>query len=174
MNVLLIGFSTTGKSSMLKGLKTEINSDIELLDSDYEISRLYNHHIYGLFLDNHKKDDPENRQEIMDEISSSEDFFLKHLMQLSKTYIAALGPNIHTRTSWENYYTKENHFIIFLKANVESVYKGLIRREDDLFNAHGNSPAFGNWNQGVIRIYNPETERYERLSEKSQRKILQN
>lgn len=160
-----MGFSTTGKSSILKDLKNKIGDSVKYFDSDFEISANYDNHIFGLFIDKHKNEDPENRKEIMDEISNSENSFLKNLTKVQDVYIAALGPNLHNRSYWNDYYSKTKPYVIFLKADVETVYQGLIRREDSLPQHLKNNPAFGNWNQGVIRRYNTKTKLYERLSE---------
>ena len=61
-----MGFSTTGKFSILKDLKNEMGDHVKYFDSDFEISKNYNHHIFGLFLNKHKNEDPEDRKEIMD------------------------------------------------------------------------------------------------------------
>ena len=91
MNILLMGFSTTGKSSILKDLN-ETGDSVKYIDSDFEISKNYNNHIFGLFIDKHKNEDPENRAEIMAEINNSENAFLKDLTEVQDAYIAALGP----------------------------------------------------------------------------------
>ncbi|MEP7128367.1 MAG: shikimate kinase [Chitinophagales bacterium] len=165
MNILLMGFSTTGKSSILEELKKEIGDSVKYIDSDSEISKNYNNHIFRLFIDKHTDEDPENRKDIMDEISNGENSFLKNLTEFQDAYIAALGPNVHIRSNWNEYYSKTKSYVIFLKADVDTVYQGLIRREDKLYPQFENNPAFGNWNQGVIRRYNPKTKLYERLSE---------
>ncbi|MFM9952190.1 MAG: hypothetical protein ACKV1O_29940 [Saprospiraceae bacterium] len=163
MNVILIGFSTTGKSTIRRKINVPIG--VESLDSDEEISKDYNSHIYNLFIENHNNEDPIKRTELMDKISHNEDLFIAYLKETSKPYIAALGPNIHTRSNWNNYYVTQKPFTIFLKADVDTVYRGLIDREDKIISKFPNHPAFGNWNHGVIREYNPKTNRYERLSE---------
>lgn len=169
-----MGFSTTGKSSILKDLKNEIGDSVKYFDSDFEISTKYNNHIFGLFINKHKNEDPENRKEIMDEISNSENAFLKNLTEVQEAYIAALGPNIHIRSNWNDYYSKTKPYVIFLKADVGTVYQGLIRREEGLSQDLKDNSAFGNWNQDVIRRYNPKTKLYERLSEnEAKQNILQ-
>lgn len=175
MNILLMGFSTTGKSSILKELKNELkDKKINYFDSDSEISANYNNHIFGLFIDKHKNEDPENRKEIMVEICSNEKSFLNYLMEIEDAYIAELGPNIHIRSNWNDFYSKTKPYVIFLKADIETVYQGLIRREETLSQDLKNNPAFGNWNQGVIRRYNPETKLYERLSETEAKQNIAN
>jgi len=166
MNVILIGFSTTGKSTIRR--KINVPSGVESLSSDEEISKDYSSRIYKLFIENHNIEDPVDRINILNEISNNENLFIKYLMETTKPYIAALGPNIHTRSNWGEYYTNCKPFTIFLEADVDTVYNGLIHREENIiseFRELQNHPAFGNWNHGVIREYNPNTNRYERLPE---------
>jgi shikimate kinase len=172
MNIILMGFSTTGKSTLLKEIKGEINQNVQLIDSDCRISKNYDNHIYGLFMEHHKKEDPENRIKIMEEISNNENSFLQNLIEEPCSYIAALGPNIHTRTNWNKYYSTVKPFAIFLKADVDTVYQRLIGREEKIYEELGNDRAFGNWNQNVIRKYISQTDRYERLSEEKSKENI--
>ncbi len=165
MKIILIGFSTTGKSTILKELKNVVSSDVILIDSDEEISKKYDSHIYNLFIQNHDKFDPIQRFKIMSEISTKENLFIEELNFRKDNYIVALGPNVHTRSNWKNYFDTKKPFIIFLKANACSVLDGLKRRETDLVQEFGRHPAFGNWNHGVIREYSIATGDYQLLSD---------
>lgn len=166
MNIILIGFSTTGKSSILKlkELRDKLSNDVQLIDSDSEISKDYDHHIYNLFIQNHISNDPIHRNALLNTISSKEEMFIHSLKENKSPYIAALGPNIHIRSNWQQYFLFAKPYTIFLKANAESVFEGLKRREEQLVQELSKNPAFGNWNHGVIRQYNIETAKYELLS----------
>lgn len=165
MKIILMGFSTTGKSTILKELKKVVSSNIILIDSDKEISKNYSERICNLFIQNHDKFDPIQRFKIMSEISTKENLFIEELNLLKGNYIVALGPNVHIRSNWKNYFETKKPFIIFLKANACSVLEGLKFREKKLFHEFGRHPAFGNWNHGVIREYNKATGDYQLLSD---------
>ncbi len=174
MKIILIGFSTTGKSTILKELKEVVSSDVMLIDSDKEISKNYDNRIYNLFIQNHDKFDPIQRFKIMSEISTKENLFIEELNFRKGNYIVALGPNVHTRSNWKNYFETTRPFIIFLKANAFSVLECLKFREKDLIREFGSPPAFGNWNHGVIREYNELTGDYQLLSNEISLKNISN
>lgn len=153
MNVLLVGFSTTGKSTLINELAGQLPANVEMLDSDTTISEDFEGHIYNLFLAKHDASDPIGRVSIMDSIHQGENDFVKGLMQRTNPYIAAIAPNVHTRPEWRNYLNSAKPFVIFLKAEIESVYKGLKRREHKLSETHKNDLGFGVWNLGVTRYY---------------------
>ena len=120
MNIILIGFSTTGKSTILeKHLKGRFNSGIDLIDSDKEISREFDCHIFNLYLEKFDSSDPVNRGEILTEIANKENEFLGSIMDNKRPYIAAMGPNIHIRDNWKNYYASHKPMTIFLKSKPE-------------------------------------------------------
>jgi shikimate kinase len=162
MNIVIVGFSTTGKSSILKEV-TGLSENVLLLDSDSEISKDYNSHIYNLFITNHNEYDPITRSAIMNKIESKEIDFIEFLKQQTQPYIAALGPILHGRPNWNSYYLSSKPFVVFLKADTSCVYEGLKRREDEMPEGVKQSTAFGNWNLDVIRGYNPNINRYFRL-----------
>ena len=167
-----MGFSTTGKSTILRSLEEENIVNVNFIDSDSIISSDYGNRIYNLFLSKHKNEDPENREEIMSEIDKRENNFLIDLMNKKDFYVAALGPNIHTRKKWKEYYSKTNPFVIFLKADVNDVYVGLKRREDELYKEFNTKTAFGNWNHGVIRQYDSIKGEYTLLPEDQAKKNI--
>lgn len=163
MNTIIVGFSTTGKSTILKGLKGIVPDNVQLLDSDFVISKGYNNRIYNLFLQNHIIEDPVSRKNIMNKIDFEENKFIQLLNDSPEPYIAALGPNVHIRSNWKNYYFSTKPFVVFLKCNIETVYDGLKSREEKIDSKLAHNPAFGNWNHGVIRKYSYETKKYEML-----------
>lgn len=135
------------------------------MDSDEIISTPFEKHIYGLFLGNHNPADPIDRKDIMNTIEDSENKFIIELKENPKSYIAALGPNVHIRSEWKSYYNTVKPHVIFLKADVNTVYDALRSREDRMADELKDNNAFGNWNHGVTRMYNAESGKYEELPE---------
>jgi shikimate kinase len=166
MNIILLGFSTTGKSSIIKEIKTRIDeSKIKLCDSDKFISSRYSGHIYELYLDNFEENDPILRTKVTNLINQLENQFLDQLIGYAGTYICAFGPNIHIRNNFDKYFLSHKPLTIFFKADLDTVYKSLIRRESDHSEVVGNKKGFACWNQGVTRFFNFKTGLYESLSE---------
>ena len=54
--IFLLGFSTTGKSSILRDFAAEYRNRIDTLDSDQEISQSDGGHIYSIYLKYRDKD----------------------------------------------------------------------------------------------------------------------
>ncbi|SFW67936.1 nucleoside/nucleotide kinase family protein [Chitinophaga sancti] len=165
MNVLLVGFSTTGKSSLINELSGQLPDNVEMIDSDKAISKDFDGHIYKLFLAQHDIKDPIARVSIMESIHQGENNFIRDLKLKKQPYIAAIAPNVHTRPEWHNFLYSVNPFVIFLKAEIESVYKGLKIREEKLYQTHKDNSGFGIWNLYVTRFYDEEKGQYLELPE---------
>lgn len=166
MNIIIQGFSTTGKSSLLKDLEKIVSPEIVLLDSDNWISSDYNGHIYNLYIENTELSDPIYRNKAMNLIEEKENEFLVMAIQLKKPFIAALGPNVHTRSIWNEFLIRTQPYPIMLKANAFDVLKGLNRREDIMPNDIRNKWNFGCWNYNVTRQFDKITSLYNHLPDK--------
>lgn len=163
MNVIIIGSSATGKSTLLEELKTELGDKADYIDSNKWISKEYDENIYSLFLDKHDPADPVNRKRIIDTIATLEEEFLQYLKKHKGPYVAVIGNNVHTRNGWEDYLASANPDILYLWADPDAVYKGLKLQENDLAPAIKNHDAFGVWNLGITRQYDTVSGKYVEL-----------
>jgi shikimate kinase len=152
--VVLLGFSTTGKSSALR----ELNAwNLTILDSDSEISKEYGNHIYNIFIN---KTNGSDRTEALRIIEEGESEFLRLapaiIEQKNLNSIMAAGPALPSRKEWAEFVrimkADSDCLFIYLEKSAEDVYEGLkTRRRNHLneasINAHEN---FGCWDEDVI------------------------
>jgi shikimate kinase len=160
MNTIIVGFSATGKSSLLDELKATLGDKADFIDSNKWISKEYDENIYALYLDKYDPTDPVNRTSLMDAIATSEEEFIQYLKNHKGPYIAAIGPNVHTREGWDDYIEEASPYVIYLWADVDAVYKGLKKQENDLSAEIKSNDAFGVWNHGIIRKYDEPSGKY--------------
>lgn len=155
--VVLLGFSTTGKSSILTDFTQQYSSLVECIDSDSEIAKPNGGHIYNIYFDYLEKHDT---QKALQEIERREREFLTRTKPTDKPLLLASGPYLPTRTpQWDHFVAQANPVFIYLQKSAEDVTNGLFerrRRQENhptLFNRYG----FGCWDQGVITNFENNT-----------------
>jgi shikimate kinase len=165
--VVLLGFSTAGKSSLLEYFRKEYGEKIYYIDTDKLISAYHNGHIFNVYLDLFEQDDPEARRRPLDYIVKRENEILEKLSEPSnRPRIIAAGPFLHTRKeNFEKFNTIVKPAYFFLKVTPENVYSGLLDRHVRIKKIVGDNPFFGCWDLYVTKRYNNDTRRYELLSE---------
>ena len=139
--VLLTGFSTAGKSTLLKQLKTEVNT----IDSDEQVARVLGcDHIYDVFMEHGPK-------YAIELIEKAENEFLKSFSnQNEESIIIAAGPFLMLRDEWDAFYKARSPFIVHLVIREDDVYEGLLRRRNDQKKQLLQSnPHFGSWDNDV-------------------------
>lgn len=142
--VVLIGFSTAGKSHYSDKIESLNPFEISFQDSDKFLSKEYGGHIYNIFMSL-------GREEAIAYIEKKEKEFISHLSSSGSTpTLVAAGPFLLIREGWENYYRTHNPFVIHLNKKPESVFKGLIKRKIDQKNKLDiSNPNFGSWDKDV-------------------------
>lgn len=142
--VVLIGFSTTGKSTYLKKIKDGLSDSISDFDSDEFLSREYDGHVYNIFM--------KLGREAIKYIESKEEEFLRFVTAYSdKPQLIAAGPFlVQRKEEWDRFVNERNPYIIHLNKSVESIYEWLIkRREKHKGELDVSNPNFGSWDDGV-------------------------
>lgn len=146
--VILVGFSTTGKSHFLKEVKSRCNEKFHYKDSDQFVSRLFNNHIYNIFMEKGSKD-------ALKYIEEQENEFI---MELSKPHdkplLVSAGPFLVIREGWKDLITiTKTPYIIHIEKSVPSIYDGLCERRRKHMNELDIShPNFGSWDNGVLTM----------------------
>jgi shikimate kinase len=92
--VLLIGFSTTGKSTILRDFHTQHGETLETLDSDTLISQPDGGHIYNIFL---RYRQGSSTAAAIGTIENREREFLRTIMPTTKRLLIASGPFLPIR-----------------------------------------------------------------------------
>lgn len=186
--IILFGFCTAGKSTILRHLKKKLLEDnikIKDIDTDNEISKgkKFRGHIYNIYekLYEEKKDGQENTKKALKYIVDKEKELLKKLTikcpRSKIPYIIAAGPflvNREREPEWSIFYKTVNPVCYYLTLAPNEVYDGLInRRKRQLeFCKIGKSKRFGCWDNDVTTHY--VNGKYEELTKKEALKNIVN
>lgn len=181
--IVLLGFCTAGKSTIIRYFKNNYSVNIlKTKDTDEEISKSgkYDGHIYNIYLSFYKdisqwNDSKYNNiganayiekkeKEILEELT-------KECLGSHIPYLIALGPFVVTRKpEWGRFYNNIKPICYYLELTYKEAYEGLKKRRcDKKFDGIRNLKSFGCWDDGSITKY--EKGRYKLLSPK---KALEN
>ncbi|MBU4445788.1 hypothetical protein KJ656_12005 [bacterium] len=160
--IVLMGFSTAGKSSITRLIEQDKNYNIliDCHDSDYYIAKEFNPidpHIYHIFLQL-TKNDKINRKEVFDFISAKEkEFFKKMIDEKSLRHrLNAAGPFLHCQNElWANFIDKVKPDCVLLRITPFQIYFNLIERHyrHSKIKEVYNHPDFGAWDLGVTKAF---------------------
>ena len=151
--VLLLGFSTTGKSTILREFREKYSNAIDTIDSDKEISSEDDGHIYNVFL---RFVDRNNTNPAIQEIERRERRFLESVRLSRTSLLLAAGPFLPIREpEWSAFLERVRPVCFYLQKPPEEVLQGLIeRRVRHLQNEQlASQYGFGCWDQGVTTEY---------------------
>ena len=154
--VILLGFSTTGKSTILQYFKKNYRRKAYYIDTDKEISKDFECHIYNVYLDLMENQDPIERTAPIDYIEKKENYLLDKLCseKLDKPRLIAAGPFLHTRPNFDKFNNIAKPEYYFLEIDELSVYEGLLyRHQNQIKEGLDNDPYFGCWDLGVTKEF---------------------
>jgi hypothetical protein len=148
--VVLLGFSTTGKSQILKQFENYSKDKLQRFDSDQEISRDHDCHIYNIYLSYSSSTDT---NDATDFIAARERSFLKNIDRgLQTPLLLAAGPFLPSRSvEWKEFIHDVNPACFYLKKEPELVLYGLLERHYRHRQAPeiAEHPRFGCWDESV-------------------------
>jgi len=183
--IILFGFCTAGKSTILRILKEKLyedNIEIKDIDTDKRISEeKYNGHIYNIYKAFYKDegDGKKNIKGALEYIKNEEKKLLEKLtVECSESKIPCIiapGPFLVIREpQWPNFYKTVNPVCYYLTLTPNEVYDGLINRRNNQleFSEIGKSRCFGCWDDGVTTHY--VDGKYEELTKKEALKNIIN
>lgn len=151
--VVLLGFSTTGKSTILSHFQEHHREALETIDSDTQISQADGGHIYNIFL--HYRQGG-STTEAISTIENREREFLRTVMPTTNQMLIASGPFLPIRQpDWRNFLDRVCPVCFYLDKEPEDVLDGLLwRRTRHLKDIElASNPGFGCWDQGVTTDY---------------------
>ncbi|MEW6127708.1 MAG: hypothetical protein AB1757_11780 [Acidobacteriota bacterium] len=159
--VVLLGFSTTGKSTILKDFASRYSSyNLETIDTDRRIpipdyaKTEEDAHIYTVFNQLVKGQD---RSKALRYIEKREREILNSLQPGKNPQIVAAGPALASREpEWTKFTKRVNPVCFYLEKTAEEVYEGLLNRRNDKkkFPKKVRERAdFGSWDEDVITEY---------------------
>lgn len=156
--VVLLGFSTAGKSNVLRHFKSLLGDSIDTIDSDSEMSKEYGGHIYLLFS---KLVNGKDRSRALTCIEDRENAILRWLQPVSKPRLIAFGPAIPSRHEWDGFLKRVRPTVFYLELSECEVQEGLKKRRDKhIKDGLESLPAFGSWDDDVSTIYDAKSGRW--------------
>lgn len=163
--VVLFGFSTTGKSTLLQYFKNHYRRKVIFIDTDKEVAKDYECHIYNIYLDLIEENDLIKRNKPIEYIKQAESALLKRLCEpWGQPRLIAAGPFINDKDNFDLFKKISKPEFYFFKIDAESVYDGLLfRHNQHIKEGLSSDPFFGCWDHGVTKAYNPESKYYELL-----------
>jgi hypothetical protein len=151
--VVLLGFSTTGKTSILRDFRECHGDGLDTLDSDELISQPDGGHIYNVFLRFRKGSSTAKAISI---IEDREHEFLRTAGPRAKPMLLASGPFLPVRQpEWSNFLTRVRPACFYLQKDPADVLDGLLkRRAKHMQNVKlASNIGFGCWDQDVTTEY---------------------
>lgn len=148
-SIVLLGFSTTGKSTIINRFIKDYGNRLTAIDSDKEVSKQYDGHIYNLFLSLRMGT---STRHALDEIATRERDFLRNVDNGDRPLLVAAGPAVPSRDpEWHDFVTRLRPCCLYLKKTAEDVLDGLRNRRDQHSSDPGlaSDPGFGCWDNDV-------------------------
>lgn len=123
-SIVLLGFSTAGKSFYLDQIEKEYGDEFSFFDSDKYVSSSYDEHIFNIFM-------KIGRDTAIPYIENKEQEFLKFITDYNqKPHLIAAGPFLVIRQGWDKFIEKKKPFVIHLEKNYKDIYQGLLQRKE--------------------------------------------
>lgn len=167
--VVLIGFSCTGKSTMVNDLREDANfNGVEFVDTDQLIAAEAGGNIFRVFLNRVEGD---NRRPALDFIEAQENAFLSDFSPQANCVIAA-GPSIPNRTLFGNFISRTNATCIWLSISGQTAAARLVARQERIANDNpemATNPNFGSWNFPHLVSFDADQGRYIPIANERQR-----
>jgi shikimate kinase len=161
--VVLVGFSTAGKSTILRDFEKILSTLVEAFDSDKEISKDFGGHIYLLFSKLIKGKDRKNALRC---IKQRENAILSWFQPSTKPRLIAFGPSVPSREEWNPFIERVRPIVFYLKLSECEVREGLRRRRKrHIKDGLQSIPAFGSWDQGVTTKFNKKSQSWDPIEE---------
>jgi shikimate kinase len=163
--VVLLGCSTSGKSSASRRFAEIYGNETEVIDTDAIVANdsEFAGHLYAMYL-KFTKDGDNSAAQLFLELG--ERHLLKQLAKKTEPVLIAAGPNIPLREpEWSNFIAAVNPICFYMKLTPMQLFEGLKqRRRRQRRNGLDLCPGFGCWDAGLATIYNAEAENWDELA----------
>lgn len=142
--VIFIGFSTTGKSTLINKLADKFPNRTKF-DTDKEIAKDFGGSIANIYYAN------KNLTDTHTFIDEQESAVLNFLTSADDNLMIAAGPGIPFRSAYSNYVQIKQPHIVFIERPAKEIYQSLLDRRNKMKTetAH-HRQDFGMWDIGVM------------------------
>lgn len=151
--VVLMGYSTSGKSTILRKLALRSGRCLKTVDTDKLIANDYGGHIYNVYL---RLTKGPNRQAALHYVRKKETRLVNALVPMNTPRLIAAGPALPSRDpEWNLFVERVKPVCFYLEMTAQEVYKGLHRRRSGHLKCVEirDDPSFGCWDEGTTTKY---------------------
>jgi shikimate kinase len=142
--IILIGFSTTGKSTLIKKIADKFPRWSKF-DTDKEIAKDFGFSIANIYYA-HK-----NLADTHKLILGKEEAVLNALTKASNNLIIAGGPGLPFRPAFANYIEVKKPHVVLIERPAEEIYQSLLDRRNDMKSKPEHQrPDFGIWDLDIM------------------------
>lgn len=142
--VIFIGFSTTGKSTLINKLADKFPHRRKF-DTDKEISKDFGGSITNIYYAY------ANLNDTHEYIKRQESGIICELTKATDNLIIAAGPGIPFRPAFSTYIQAKKPHVVLIERPAEEIYSSLLdRRKDMKIESSHKRPDFGKWDIGVM------------------------
>jgi len=151
--VVLVGFSTTGKSTILQNVEKKHGESVEIVDTDnFGVAAHFDNYIFNIYV---AKIAGRDRKEALKYIEEREREILDGFVESRKPRLIGAGPALPIRPQWNMFLTRVKPICVFLEKTPEHIFEGLMnrRKKHEKNRVLANSVAFGSWDEDVTTAF---------------------
>ena len=163
--VVLLGCSTTGKTTAARRMMKTSGMHFEVIDTDSLVAsdEEFKGHLYAMFLKFTKDGDTSAPQLFLE---LGERALLIKLKEKRESVLIAAGPNVPLREpEWSAFLRAVQPICVYFRLSAGELYEGLKkRRERQKRRGMDLCPGFGCWDNGLATRYNAKSGEWDELS----------
>jgi shikimate kinase len=169
--VVLVGFSTSGKSTLRRELRTTYGDTFEFIDTDVELGRPYGGHVRDMYLALRQGTDT---SPALDFVQRTERDILNSIAPGEKPLLVVTGPFVPLRElEWSSFVSRVNPIIYYLRLSPDEAYEGLLDRRSRGSDEIKAVDGYGCWDEGSMTYFNATTGKWDDLPEAFARPNMQ-
>jgi len=149
--VVLLGYSTAGKSTVLRHFRDAYQERLFTADTDALVAAGSSGHIYNVFF---RLADGENTGPALEFIQEEENRILNELIGENEPLLIAAGPAVPIRNNWNRFLAEKRPECFYLDLSAAEVYNGLVDR-DSRHRREGlhRRPNYGCWDRNSSKRF---------------------